>query len=67
MVWYNSLWKEQKNRNWLGIYKVITLFKKGGKMKNNVEKFTNNIFESIKHIDNYGNEYWYARELSNVL
>ena len=23
----------------------------------------NNIFESIKHIDRFGNEYWYAREL----
>ena len=27
----------------------------------------NNIFENIKHIDEYGNEYWYARELSKVL
>ena len=26
-----------------------------------------NIFENIKHIDEYGNEYWYARELSKVL
>ena len=28
---------------------------------------TNSIFENIKHIDDYGNEYWYARELSKVL
>ena len=27
----------------------------------------NNIFESIKHIDENNNEYWYARELSKVL
>jgi len=27
----------------------------------------NNIFESIKHIDEYGNEYWFARELQPVL
>lgn len=26
----------------------------------------NNIFESIKHIDIYGNEYWHARELQVV-
>ncbi len=25
------------------------------------------IFENIKHIDEYENEYWYARELSKVL
>ena len=31
------------------------------------DKSTNNIFENIKHIDEYGNEYWYARELSKVL
>ena len=28
---------------------------------------TNSIFENIKHIDNEGNEYWYARELMKVL
>ena len=27
----------------------------------------NSIFENIKHIDDYGNEYWYARELQKVL
>lgn len=26
-----------------------------------------NIFENIKHMDEYENEYWYARELSKVL
>ena len=26
-----------------------------------------NVFESIKHIDENGNEYWYARELQKVL
>ena len=30
-------------------------------------KYTTSIFENIKHIDEYGNEYWYARELSKVL
>ena len=27
----------------------------------------NSIFENIKHIDENGNEYWFARELQNVL
>lgn len=30
-------------------------------------KCSNNTFENIKHIDDYGNEYWYARELQKVL
>ena len=34
------------------------------KMKN---EYANSIFENIKHIDEYGNEYWYDRELSKVL
>lgn len=24
--------------------------------------YTNGIFENIKHIDEYGNEFWYARD-----
>ena len=28
-----------------------------------IEKYRDNIFENIKHIDEYGNEYWSAREL----
>ena len=35
------------------------------KMKNEI--INNNIFESIKHIDEFGNEYWDARELQKVL
>ena len=30
-------------------------------------EINNNIFESIKHVDDKGNEYWLARELQNVL
>ena len=26
-------------------------------------KYTNNIFKNIKHNDEQGNEFWYAREL----
>ena len=34
---------------------------------NEIDKYNKNIFESIKHIDEEGNEYWYARELQKVL
>ena len=33
----------------------------------NITNYNKNIFEKIKHIDEYQNEYWYARELMNVL
>ena len=29
--------------------------------------YTETLFESIKHINEYGNEFWYARELQNAL
>ena len=34
---------------------------------NELENVNETIFESIKHIDENGNEYWYARELQKVL
>ena len=34
---------------------------------NDLEISNNTTFESIKHIDDEGKEYWYARELSKVL
>ena len=34
---------------------------------NELEKINVTIFESIKHVDDDGNEYWYARELQKVL
>ena len=36
-------------------------------MTNNLIDSTFSLFESIKHIDEDGNEFWYARELMNVL
>ena len=36
-------------------------------MKKIENEYTSSIFENIKHIDDYGNEYWYARELQKVL
>ena len=43
--------------------------KKENKIVNKVlnDKYTDSTFESIKHLDDYGNEYWYARELSKAL
>ena len=26
-----------------------------------------NVFENIKHVNEYGQEFWYARELSKIL
>ncbi len=46
------------------LYEVIN---KEVVMKKIENRYTNNIFENIKHIDEYGNEYWYARELSKIL
>lgn len=34
---------------------------------NDVSKYNEKTFESIKHIDEYGNEYWEARELQEIL
>ena len=34
------------------------------KLNNN---YADSVFENIKHLDEYGNEYWYARELQKVL
>ena len=34
---------------------------------NEIKEYTDKIFEDIKHIDEFGNEYWYARELMIVL
>ena len=34
---------------------------------NKIKEYTEKVFEDIKHIDEFGNEYWYARELQNIL
>ena len=34
---------------------------------NKIKEYTKKVFENIKHIDENGNEYWYARELMAVL
>ena len=32
-----------------------------------LKEYTEKLFEDIKHIDEDGNEYWFARELKQVL
>ena len=34
---------------------------------NEIKEYTEKMFENIKHIDENGNEYWYARELMPLL
>ena len=34
---------------------------------NEIKEYNETVFENIKHIDEYGNEYWLARELQTVL
>ena len=36
-------------------------------MEEIVNKYTSKTFEDIKHIDEYGGEYWFARDLQKVL
>ena len=35
--------------------------------KNEIERYSDETFESIKHINEYGQEFWYARELQGAL
>lgn len=34
---------------------------------NDVERYNERIFENIKHVNEYGQEFWYARDLQKVL
>ena len=34
---------------------------------NDIKEYITKLFEDIKHIDEFGNEYWLARELQNIL
>ena len=34
---------------------------------NEIKEYNDKVFEQIKHIDEFGNEYWLARELQSVL
>ena len=43
------------------------IYRKWGYIMNEIKNYTESIFENIKHIDEFGNEYWYARELMCAL
>jgi len=43
------------------------MYRKWGYNMNEIKDYSESIFESIKHIDEFGVEYWYARELQMVL
>lgn len=34
---------------------------------NEIKEYIEKVFEDIKHIDEFGNEYWLVRELQKVL
>lgn len=36
-------------------------------MNNEIARYSEETFESIKHVNEYGNEFWYARELQSIL
>ena len=36
-------------------------------MNNKIARYSEETFESIKHVNEYGNEFWYARELQSIL
>ena len=36
-------------------------------MKNEIIKQGSSLFEQIKQIDEFGNEFWYARQLAKIL
>ena len=46
---------------------ILVVRRKEDDKMNEIKEYTGKIFEDIKHIDENGNEYWYARELQNVL
>ena len=46
--------------------RLIVRRKEDDKM-NEIKEYTTKLFEDIKHVDEFGNEYWFARELMKVL
>ena len=46
--------------------KLVARRKEDDKM-NEIKEYTEKLFEDIKHIDENGIEFWYARELMKVL
>ena len=49
-------------------YKLrLVVHRKEDDQVNEIKEYTERVFEDIKHIDEFGDEYWYARELMPVL
>lgn len=57
---YNN--KEKQNETVTSCHSL-----KGEFMNNEIKNINERLFEDIKHTDEYGNEFWYARELQPVL
>lgn len=36
-------------------------------MDNIIERYSEEVFENIKHVNEYEQEFWYARELQEIL
>ena len=52
----------------MGLLKNNILVNDGDdKIMNGIKEYTEKIFEDIKHMDEVGNEYWFARELQDIL
>ena len=52
----------------MGLLKNNILVNDGDdKIMNGIKEYPEKIFEDIKHMDEVGNEYWFARELQDIL
>lgn len=47
--------------------KIFAVHRKEDDKINEIKEYTEKVFEDIKHTDEFGNEYWLARELMIVL
>ena len=45
----------------------LVVHRKADDKMNEIKEYTTKLFEDIKHVDEFGNEYWLARELMIVL
>lgn len=63
----NIVWRTIKIGSSRDIKKNFIYLREEVMVKKIDNKYTNSTFESIKHIDDYGAEYWFARELQKVL
>ena len=67
MIKIKIFFKCHKTTLFLGFVFYYIKLKKRREFMNEIKEHTEKIFEDIKHIDEYGNEYWYARELASSI